>query len=407
MTIEELKKNQKAIVEKLGLNVLVVKALLELMDKGKLDKPAVLFKKTNTRISETEKYPVMYIENSKQKNLFMGFHLPLGKVEIAEKLLDLRKEQDKTQNSKAKAIYDAPIAFIEKWKLFAIKSFIKIFVKFDYKERGDEGKVAYMKVLKLGLKTKQVDKNKILEMLNQFEYASNNNVLVRFVKTNDVKKGVIRQMPIPPVEAPKEQDKLLMAFRNSIEKAKRSNLPEDWTTLLEQVNLELTKLTNVDKKEALKAIKKDIMLNNLKSLGVNLKDEASVKAEMTVIVRAVETAFEQFLRKDFPTMSDFLLVNKAHTQFYKKVIAAYEQINTMAEVAKIDLRTPENFETFKEPISIALQKASKTRNNLKKLAENEAKIKRLATMRDHKGVQEKMEELFEEIKVNIKKLIAF
>lgn len=403
MTTKELKKNAKVLVSELNLTILVFNAFMELFEKGKIAKPDVLFKKSITKIGKSAKYPFLYIETSKQKNFFMGFDLPIGNVAITKKLITLRKSLSKAKKQKEKELFELQIGFYEELKKLSLKGFIKGVAKFKEEKKTNEGTEIYLAPLASDLVRSKIDKGQIGNLVNGFRYKTQIGSVVLFdskvqeESALETEKESVSDLP---------KDDLLVAFQKAIDKANAKEA-DVWTKLLSQVNSHLTKAKDEEQKLGLTKMRKKILLNYIKSTGVNVKDQAAVKILLEDIVRSVDTSFVQFMMEDLKLSSDFKMINVAHAKFYKRVMAAQSQMNTLVKVAGIDWKADDNFERFKKPVSISLQKASKARNVFKVLAENDAKIRKLVVVRDKPGAQEKMEALLSQTKKHTQKLLTF
>lgn len=403
MTTKELKKNAKVLVQELNLTMLVFNALIELFEKGKIAKPDALFRKSITKIGKSAKYPFLYMVTAKQKNFFMGFDLPIGNVAVAKKLMTLRKELSKTKKPKEQHLLELQIGFYEELKKVSLKAFVKGVAKFKEEKKTDEGTEIYLTPLASGLIRSKIEKGQIGDLVNAFRYKTQVGAVVLF--NNEVEEESAVEVPKEPVsDLPK--DDLLVAFQKAIDKANAKEA-DVWTKLLSQVNSHLTKAKDEEQKLGLTKMRKKILLNYIKSTGVNVKDQEAVKILLEDIVRSIDTSFVQFMMEDLKSSSDFKMINIAHAKFYKRVMTAQSQMNTLVKVAGIDWKADDNFERFKKPVSISLQKASKARNVFKVLAENDAKIRKLVVVRDKPGAQEKMEALLSQTKKHTQKLLTF
>lgn len=408
MTTKELKKDAKILIQDLNLTAVVFNALIELFEKGKIAKPDVVFKKTIAKIGKGTKYPFMYIVTPKQKNFFMGFDLPIGNVAISKELLVLRKNLSKAKKPKEKHALELQIAFYEELKKLNPKAFVKGLAKFKEEKKTPTGTEVYMKPLASGLVRNKIDKEQIGAAINTFRYATQIGATVLFDESiEDEENNLNNEETTDTSSAPNQgADKLLEAFQKAINAAKGKDA-EVWTKLLKQVNDHIAKAKDETQKAALTKMKKQILLNYIKSTNVDVKDQNAVKVLLDEIVNTVQTSFTQFMIDDLKMSADFKMINAAHAQFYKEVMTAQSQMNTLVKVAGMDWQKEDNFERFKKPVSMALQKASKARNVFKVLAENDAKIRKLATIREKDGVQEKMEALLEQTKKHTQKLVTF
>ncbi|BDS14017.1 hypothetical protein [Aureispira anguillae] len=408
MTTKELKKDAKILIQELGLTALVFNAFIELFEKGKIAKPDVLFKKSISKIGKAAKYPFLYMVTPKQKNFFMGFDLPIGNVAIGKELMALRKSLSKTKKPKEQHAFELQIAFYEELKKLNPKAFVKGVAKFKEEIKTDEGTEVYLKPLASGLIRNKVEKDQIGNLVNTFRYTTQIGVTVLFDSQigDEEDEDTTNDSNQQENSASAPKDNILEAFQKAIKDAKGKGADE-WTKLLSQVNNHLTKATDEQQKIGLTKLKKEILLNYIKSTGVNVKDQSEVKNLLDEIVHSIQVSFTQFMIDDFKLSADFKMINTAHARFYKAVMTAQSQMNVLVKAAGMDWKADDNFERFKKPVSISLQKASKARNVFKVLAENDAKIRKLAVVRDKAGAQEKMEALLEQTKKHTQKLISF
>lgn len=334
----------------------------------------------------------------------MGFDLPIGNVAIGKELMSLRKKLSKTKKPKEQHVFELQIAFYEELKKLNPKAFVKGVAKFKEEKKTAEGTEIYLSPLASGLVRNKVEKDQIGNLVNVFRYTTQIGATVLFdseVASNEAEEVSPQMAPNTP-----PNDNLLEAFQKAINKAKGKGADE-WTKLLSQVNSHLTKATSEEQKLGLTKMRKEILLNYIKSTGVNVKDQNEVKLLLDDIVMSINTSFTQFMIEDLRLSPDFKMVNVAHAKFYKTVMTAQSQMNTLVKVAGMDWKADDNFERFKKPVSLSLQKASKARNVFKILAENDAKIRKLAVVRDKAGAQAKMEALLSQTKKHTQKLITF
>lgn len=407
MTFNELKKEKSKLSTLLKIDISFIEIFLELFDKGKLSKPELVLKSTISKINPATKYPFVYLETSKQINFFMGLNLLLGK-ELDDQIDKLNKEIKGAKKSDEKKNFQLKKAFWVHVRQLKPKAFFKGLAQSSRKTEEGEVKTFYFDILNSSILKKKLDKKQVPGLINALGYQPKKTLHIVFEDATidqETESPSSKEEQSAPVQSDTEPAPVdpVAALRKAVKDAIGKDDTQLWMDLL----AETENLLAIEKTEELLKIKKVIQTNFIKGSSVDLKDPNSVKVELEQIVILVENKFFSFMHNDLKLSSNFNSVNTAHQDFYHTVMSAHTMMNTLAKVGNIDFQADDNFERFKKPISLALQKASTARKLFKGLAANDTKIRKLAQNRQQDGVQETMEKLLTQTEEYTKKLLAF
>lgn len=419
MTIKDLKKQKAVLGKVLKLDAIVVDAFIELFEKKKIAKPDILFKRSIPKINPATKYPFIYLELAKQEVFLMGFDFPVEK-EVDEQLKSLDQRIAKAKKPKDKTLLELEKAFYTELKALNPKGFIKGLAKYAAEETAEDGStINYLKAIPSSIDKKKLNKKELPNLVNELAYQTKTEVTVLFQEVGDQDEEETNDQETASTEASTDNEE----SSTTVEKVEDSNIELSPTQALSQAikaatgSIETTvwlgllaqaqELIAKEKTAELLELQKIIQAELIKNSGVDVDDPAAVKVQLEELVNSVEVAFFRFVNDDLKERPDFGQVQTAHQEFYQFVMATHTMMNTLAKEGNIDLQEAENFNAFKKPVSLHLQKASKAKALFKALAQSDDKIRELAQSGDRAKNQKRMEGILAQANKYTKKLMAF
>lgn len=266
MKLKDLKDKASELAKELDIDVIIMDGLLEMLKKGKIAKPAKLFKDAAPKLTVTGYNEFTYLNMGKKKYFFFGATCPLGS-DLNSQLSKVEKKLPKA-TGKQKELLEALKLFLEEMELFTkkAKGYALGSIKYSHSKEKDGVETCFMEVKKGFTVGKETKKKTLADDVNNIGYtlkAKNGQIMV-FASTTDeeipdlaINDSDNSKKPIDLVTVKKEVQQLLGQFKalEPNKAFKGLGLIHSMTTLIEKLD---------DVPENLKALAKKLTAQQAK-----------------------------------------------------------------------------------------------------------------------------------------------
>lgn len=138
--LKVLRRRAGLLATQLGIDKVIFKAAIDLLDKQKIPKPEKVFKDSVLKLNRKTKYQFLAIDMGLKKYFLMGAIFPMG-IELAKKLEDARKNLNKTTKPADKEVWEQIEFFYAQMNQLKVKGFATGTMKFSKEVLDENGKV--------------------------------------------------------------------------------------------------------------------------------------------------------------------------------------------------------------------------------------------------------------------------
>ncbi len=168
-SLKDLKKRAGLLAKQLQIDEVFFDAAIELMEKGKIAKPAKVFKDTVAKINRRTRYPFLFLDLGQKKYFLMGDVFPMG-AELEKNLEKTRKELEKAKRPVEKEMLGQLLFFYEQLEQLTPRGFATGTVKFSREVNNAETGFTecLMAIRKSGLKVDgTVKKGELVDLVRE------------------------------------------------------------------------------------------------------------------------------------------------------------------------------------------------------------------------------------------------
>jgi hypothetical protein len=221
MELKDLKSKVAELAKELDINVITMAGLLEMLEKGKIAKPAKLFKDAAPKLNVTGYSEFTYLNMGKKKYFFFGSSCPLGS-DLNSKLSKVEKGLPKSKGNQ-KELLEAQKLFLEELALFTkkAKGYALGSIKYSRSKEEDGVETCFMEVKKGVTVGKETKKKTLAEDVNEIGYAlkAKNGQIMQFESMEEEASPLANNVPDNPsntvdlVTVKKQVQQLLGQFK--------------------------------------------------------------------------------------------------------------------------------------------------------------------------------------------------